>query len=372
MAPNEQPVRFYKIVALTFLFLTIILLGIIMFMSSKRATIVIESKATPVDISDSVLIGRGNVAGSLKGNVTSKTVALMKDFYPTGINEEPAKAEGVVTLRNDSKISQTLVASTRLLTPNNVLFRIKEKVVVPAKGVVDVSVYADVPGESGNIEATTFTIPGLTAAKQKELYGVSSAVMTGGVRKFGILSADDIEKAKGQLRAAMQKQAEEELSSDNLEMTGVFSVGDEAYEINAKVGDEVSIFSLKGKTTILGIFYNAEDLQNIANKFLERRAVDDVEIVEPSQNPPTMVVEDYNLEKGTATVQIFHSGVTLLNPESKQLDKTMFFGKTKDEVRRYLLKLDHVRSVDIKFSPGWIRAIPYVNEHVDIIVKEVQ
>ena len=64
--------------------------------------------------------------------------------------------------------------------------------------------------------------------------------------------------------------------------------------------------------------------------------------------------------------------MTLLNPESKQLDKSMFFGKTKDEVRRYLLKLDHVRSVDIKFSPGWIRTVPYVNEHVEVMVKEVQ
>jgi len=50
----------------------------------------------------------------------------------------------------------------------------------------------------------------------------------------------------------------------------------------------------------------------------------------------------------------------------------MFFGKSKDEVRRYLLKLDHVRSVDIKFKPAWIRTVPHVGEHIEIIVKEVQ
>ena len=372
MSANEQPVRFYKIIALTFLFLTIILLGIIMFMSSKRATIIIESKASPVDISDSVLIGKGNVSGSLKGNVTSKMITLTQEFFPTGTREEMSKAEGIVTLRNDSKINQPLVATTRLLTPNNVLFRIKERAVVPASGTVDVAVYADIEGEGGNIEATTFIIPGLAAARQKEVYGASSIVMTGGVKKVGILSADDIEKAKSQLRASMEKQAKEELLSDNLEMTGIFSIVEDIYETEAKTGDEVAVFSITGKAIILGVFYNMTDLQNAANKFLAKRAVDDVEVVEPSQNPPTVVIEDYDLEKGAATVQVFYSGVTLLNPESKQLDKSMFFGKTKDEVRRYLLKLDHVRSVDIKFSPGWIRTVPYVNEHVEVIVKEVQ
>ena len=372
MAPNEQPIRFYKLIALTFLFLTIILLGIIMFMSSKRATIIIESKATPVDISDSVLIGKGNVVGSLKGNVASKVVTLTKDFSPTGTREEVGKAEGVVTLHNDSKINQPLVATTRLLSPDNILFRMKEKAVVPAGGTVDVAVFADVEGGSGNIEATNFTIPGLALTRQKEIYGRSAIAMTGGVRQIGVLSAEDIEKAKGQLKSEIEKQTQEELSSDNLAMTGVFSTVDDSYESSAKAGDEVSTFSVTGKATVLGVFYNAEDLQNMANKFLERRAVDDVEIVEPSKNPPTVVVEDFNLEKGTATVQIFHSGVTLLNPESKQLEKAMFFGKTKDEVRRYLLKLDHVRSVEIKFSPGWMRAVPYVGEHVDVVVKEVQ
>lgn len=372
MAPNEQPVRFYKIIALTFLFLTIVLLGIIMFMSSKRATIVIESKATPVDISDSVLIGKGNVSGSLKGSVTSKAITLTQDFSPTGTREETSKAEGVVTLHNDSKINQPLVATTRLLTPNNVLFRLKEKAVVPAGGTVDVVVIADAEGAEGNIEATNFTIPGLAANRQKEVYGTSSLAMSGGVKQVGILSAEDIEKAKAQLKSAMQKQGEDELLSDNMELTPVFSIVDDTYETSAKAGDEVSNFSVTGKATVVGVFYNLEDLQTMANKFLARRAVDDVEVVEPSKNLPTVVVEDYDLAKGTATVQVFHSGVTLLNPESKQLDKAMFFGKSKDEVRRYLLKLDHVRSIEIKFNPGWMRAVPYVADHVDVIVKEVQ
>lgn len=372
MAPNEQPVRFYKIIALTFLFLTIILLGIIMFMSSKRATIIIESKATPVDISDSVLIGKGNVVGSLKGNVASKTVTLTQDFSPTGTREEMGKAEGTVTLHNDSKVSQPLVATTRLLTPDNVLFRLKEKVIVPAGGTIEAVVYADVEGIGGNIEATTFTIPGLAANRQKEVYAVSTAAMTGGVRQVGVLSAEDISKAEEQLKAAMQKQAESELLSDSMELTPVFSVADISYKNNSKAGDEVSTFSIIGEITVVGVFYNAEDLQMMANKFLARRAVDDVEVVEPSKNPPTVVVEEFDLEKGTATLQVFHSGVTMLNPESKQLDKAMFFGKSKDEVRRYLLKLDHVRSIEIKFSPAWMRAVPYVADHVDVVIKEVQ
>jgi hypothetical protein len=369
---TEQPVRFYKFIALTFLALTIILLGVIMFMSSKRATIVIENKATPVDISESIFIGDKNGSGSLKGQVLTTFVVLSETFYPTGTQEEETLAGGVVTIYNDSNTSQPLVATTRLLTPDEILFRIEDGVTVPANGSVEVEVYADEKGASGNIEPTTFTIPGLNDSKQKVVYAASVEPMTGGIKEIGVLSMEDMRRAEETLRDLLIERGELELSPDSTGISGVFSIIQNVYESSVEIGDEISEFSLSGSATVLGVFYNTDDLQELAENLLSKRAVDDTEVIQYSQEAPTATIEDYDLEEGTATVQIFYDGVAMLNPESKQLERSMFFGKTKDEVRRYLLKLDHVRSVDIKFSPVWTRTVPYVGDHVDIILKEVQ
>ena len=49
-----------------------------------------------------------------------------------------------------------------------------------------------------------------------------------------------------------------------------------------------------------------------------------------------------------------------------------FFGKNKDEVRRYVLSLDNVYSVDIKYSPAWMQTVPHVADHVSVVIKNTR
>ena len=79
---NDQPVRFYKIVALTFLLLTIVLFGIIVFMSSKRAVITITTKPSPVEAS--IIVGNTDENQNLGIAFATTTVALEETFKPTG------------------------------------------------------------------------------------------------------------------------------------------------------------------------------------------------------------------------------------------------------------------------------------------------
>ncbi len=372
MSPSRQPVRFYKFVALTFLVVTIILSGVIMFMSSKRTSIIIETKASPVDITDSILVGDTDKYGSLKGTVVVKEVELDQTFTPTESEKQNGVATGKVTIHNDSSSDQPLIATTRFLSEDGVLFRLKDRVTVPANGSVEAEIYADEEGESGDIGPSKFTIPGLNETKQKSIYADSSEAMTGGVRNVGVLGKADMDRANQEILYAMGQQGIKELEAENPDLKGAFKLIDSDITPDAEIGDEVSEFNLSGKGKVLGVFYKADDLQKIADDTLARKAIDDTELVEPSNEPPTVVVEDYNLTKQTATLQMFYSGTAKLNPESKELEKNMFFGKTKDEVRRYLLKLDHVRSVEIRFTPAWIRTVPHVGEHIDLIIKEVQ
>ncbi len=369
---SEQPVKFYKLVALSFLVITLVLLGVIIFMSSKRAEIVIVAKPTPVDVNTDIDIGSVAAGDDVEGVVTSTVVSMTKTFQVTGNREEPAVATGVVTIQNDSAAPQGLVATTRVLSEGGILFHLKNAVTVPANGKITAEVYADKPGKEGNIGPAKFTIPGLNEAKQKVVYASSQAPMTGGMKVVGSLGTDDFESAKRSFADALQKQGQELLASRFPDKNAVFTV--ESYDVTstAVVGATVSSFDLQGSGTVVAIFYDKTEMTNLAKSLLAKRAIDNSEIIETGEKEPTVTLSEYNKEKKTATVHLFYDGVATLNPQSKQIDRSMFFGKNKDEVRRYLLTLDHVHSVDVQFHPAWMQSVPHISDHVQVIVKEVE
>lgn len=374
--PKERPVKFYKIVALTFLFITVVLLGSILFMSSKRATITVVSKENPVDTTTAVEVTQNknpeNSNSIIEGVVTSTRVSVSSTFKPTGEKEIPSQATGKITIHNDSGTPQPLVATTRFLSSDDILFRLENRVDVPANSTITADVYADKKGKQGNIGPDEFTIPGLNPARQEVVYGISNKQMTGGVKSIGILSEKDIEKASDKLKEKIkQKISDNLLSSVDKNKGKLVKIVDTDVDSNKEVGKEVSEFSLIMDAKVVSVAYNKEKIKKVANRELMKRAVDDTETIESSEEDPSVTFDSYDEEDNSVILSIFANGKASLNPESKQLEKIMFFGKSEEEVRRYLLSLDHVHSVDVEFSPAWINDVPHVADHVNIVVKKI-
>ena len=369
----DQPVRVYKLIAITFLLITAVLFGVILFLSSKRAVITIESDTSPVETKTSIMVSESPSAAQVPGTVVTVSTSLSQSFSPTGNKEEEGTSEGTVTITNETSAARTLIATTRLLSPDGVLFRLKDRVSVPANGTVDAEVYADEPGEASDIGPTTFTIPGLNESSQKVIYAESSQAMRGGVRTIGVLSSSDVKTAEATLKEALLEQAKAELLADAPMNTGsVFKELESTFSSDVEIGEEVSEFTLTGTMTMAGVFYNQEAVTKQAGEMLVSRAVDDNEIIEPSGRAPSVVLESIDVERGIATIEVFVDGTASLNVASEALAKETFFGMSKDEVRRHLLKLDHVRGVEVEFTPAWTLSVPSVPEHVRVIVKSVE
>jgi hypothetical protein len=366
---DEAPVRFYKFVALTFLIVAMVLLALIVFMSSKRTSIEITTKESPVDVTLSMSLGQN---AEVAGVVAMQTVTTTATFEPTGDEQVPGIARGMITIVNDSNTAQPLVATTRFLSPDEILFRLEDGVTVPANGEVEAEVYADVEGKTGDVGPTDFTIPGLNATRQTQVYGKTNESMTGGLRTVGVLSDADIKRAEDQLLA----DAVEAFTTSFAAATGTSEVLVDVVNIKSEsdteVGTETSSFELTAYAELVGVTYDQAQVISFANTSLRQREIDDTEIITPSANNPTITFSSFDAEDNIVTASVFHSGMAMLNPESKQIEKMMFFGKTKDEVRRYLLSLDHVHSVNVKFKPAWIRSVPHVEDQVNVIVREVK
>lgn len=371
--PSEQPIRFYKFIALGFLFVTLILVGTIIFMSSKRASITIITKSEPLEVTDTVVLDAKDTDALIPGFVTTTVITHEKVFSPEGTKTENAAAEGTVTLINETDIPQGLIATTRVLSKEGVLFRLKEGVSVPAKGEIKASVYADVPGASGNIPATTFTIPGLQESKQKVIYAKSESAMSGGVRTFGVVGQDDIAKAEKILLEEIKTKGADTLEVVAPEgMTGLFEVVRQTFEPVEELGQEVDSFVLKGTATVVGVWYDPQKATAFAEDMLKKRVVDNSEILSSMESLPSFSLESYDLENSTARLTVSHRGLVNIDENSAELEKVNFFGKSEDEVKRYVMSLKHVEGVEMVFKPLWNRSVPRVSDNVEIVIREVQ
>ncbi|HSD12858.1 MAG TPA: pilus assembly protein PilM, partial [Patescibacteria group bacterium] len=126
----------------------------------------------PASVSVTVLVGTtAKPAGDkpfLVTRVVETDVKASDTFTATGTSTTAAgKASGKATIINTTSHSYTFVATTRLLSKEGVLFRMKAASPIPANGSVTVAVAADQPGPAGDIGPTTFTIPGLPPDLQK-------------------------------------------------------------------------------------------------------------------------------------------------------------------------------------------------------------
>lgn len=162
-AAPEPPVMFYKIVALSFVVITVVLLGVVIFMTSKKATIIVVSKedSVPTNFEARVVSGKSAPGETVSGVVTSTIFEWAKQYSPQGTKLVTGTAQGEVTVYNKSNTAITLIPKTRFITSEGVLFRLTSYTNVPAHGQVTTAVYADKPGREGEIPPSQFTLPGL-------------------------------------------------------------------------------------------------------------------------------------------------------------------------------------------------------------------
>lgn len=371
------PVRFYRTIAITFLVLTVALLAIVIFFTSKKVNIVIVVKSDNKNVDLSIEVS-GVASGStrIKGVVTSTLFAWTEKYYPTSNKVVDGLATGEVTIYNDSALDQPLVKTTRLLTSEGVLFRLLEGVLAPANSKVSAKVYADKAGSSGNIGPSSFIIPGLSEDRQKFVYAKSTSNMSGGVGKVGVLTANDLEAAKSDY-LIKAKQAFLTASGDSqiADLKGkekVVLIKASAATADKKVDEEIDSFNLSGTSTVVIVYYDKSELQSIISSELSKKIDSDLEKVLSVGKTPQVSLANYNLETNTARLLVYQDVLVTLDANGSKLAVVNFFDKTKDEIQRYIMGLNHVVGVETKFSPTWLRKAPSVTDRIKVVVKNVK
>lgn len=378
--PKAKSFGVYHKIAFSFIFLTLVLLAVIFYFSFIKVKIVILPK--PEEMSGELTVDVYDqdkkveeAANILSGLVREAEVSQTKDFPASGAEILGQEVTGKVTIINNYNKNQPLVATTRLLSPEGKLYRLRSTVNVPAGGSAEAEVYADQAKEEMAIGPATFTIPGLWSGLQDKIYAQSQEAFSYQEKIRRKISQEDIDQAVASLRDSLLSQAQAEIAR---QYPGYDLM---AYEINlnsleqkvdGKVGEEKDSFSVTMKTKVAAALFNIsqdgkEKLSDLARENLSSLLPANKEIA--SVKDFTCVLESYDLTAGRGTVKVNFQGTAALKSGAAVIDKNKLLGLTRAEAENYLKNIPEISGFKITFSPNWVKRVPSLADRVEVEVK---
>jgi len=116
--------------------------------NSYRLIIEIEPEIEDYEINFHLNLAEKTDKETIEGKVIEKIIESEEKFKPKNTWFFEDYAQGEVTIYNKTNFDQLLVKKTRLLSPENLVFRTQEKIIVPRGGEIKVLVKADEKGEN--------------------------------------------------------------------------------------------------------------------------------------------------------------------------------------------------------------------------------
>lgn len=355
-----------------FTLIAIVVAGLILLITGSRATITLTPTGLEQQVGFDVLIQPNNTTtttdklslpGRLLEMATSTSITIN---VATSTEPDPnAKATGMVIIRNRSASPQALVATTRLLSPDNILFRLDKGITVPANGEISAAVTADQGGSQGAIEPTTFTIPGLNATRQKDIDAVST-------QKF-IQVATVAQNLTDEMIAAAKIKALQQLTTDLTKTLTPYLFDNEKLDNRAvtttdlsltttiKKGDEVGAITFTGQVRISALLFNQQELQNkVVERALQNKDLNNTKI-----KPDSLTFEVIRQANNSLALGIVKGQLTLLTSQIN-VSPDMLTGRSLDDAKVYLQLLPGVEQIDIKLTPGLLQRLPHDPNRITI------
>lgn len=373
----------YRKIVTIFIVATIILIILICYFSFSKTIITITPNEEKIDNSFIIEIKKNPSNEEIEkelipGRLIESILEDSYDFRDLTIQTTiEARAEGKVTIINNWSKAQPLMATTRLLSDEGVLFRTKERVDVPAGGKVEVEVEADQAGVSGNILPSHFTIPGLWPGLQDKIYGESYEEMTGGTKEAKVATEADINQAKEELRETLYDKGEATIETSlaqetqsQAEETKVFIKQILAEESSVESNTETDFFTINTKMRVIAVVFEQSGLNNLAETKLKAKIPADKELInfDPSQIKYT--VENYNLDNQTAKVRVYTEAKMVIKISSNIFNRENIINKDKQDIRAYFANFKEIKAVKIKFSPFWVVRAPTLKDHIEIRIQK--
>lgn len=367
----------YKNIALGFFGISLILFLVIFYFTYRKAVIKIKADARVVSDEFIVDVKEPDAgADTLNGRIMQET--LNDELEYNTQSEVDETIDGVtaeISIINNNNRPQVLVATTRFLTDDGILFRLKNRVNAPAKSNISAQIYADNPEEIKNeIKPADFKIPGLSESFQEKIYGKTFSSIYPATKKVKIIAASDIDNAKAEILDNLSKKAIMEFAKNVKSGEKILSkaISKETlnFEMDKKEGDKSASFNVKMNVKFTAVIFNEDELFELAKNKLAQISGKGYQLSGLSRDKLMYSVEKYDLAGGTANIRTMLAGKAVINGENEILDKENMVNLAKNDVIARLKLFKEVKDVEIKVSPSWCERLPRMKNSIEIIVEE--
>jgi hypothetical protein len=366
------PLTMYRKIASVFVLLTIVLVFIIFYYSLTYAYITIIPEKQDAQLTFTALITENDDAvdmqkGIFEGVLIDREVTQTQSFAATSTKTVQLDARGTVTLINTSDRPQPLVATTRLLTESEDLFRISETVSVPANGEVEVAYYQDNPQAAVDlVVGQRLTIPGLNEARQQEVYAELTNPPTGESVEITYASKEDLDAAIDEVVTMMEEEIRETIPDNSLV---VLETEVESAEFDVVSGEETDRFTVTVTAQVQGVFFDAQNVEQFASHMLINSLQSDVELLSEDAIATQLAIDLIDTDNELVQLDGTVVAPVILRKNSSLLQKDNLTGLSLQEAEAYLENLDFVVDAQVTFFPFWVKKIPSFKDHIVITIE---
>jgi len=368
----------YRKIAFSFVALTLVLVAAVIYFGFSRLTIVIIPAQEKIADSSTVEVisqtsGASLAPEQIYGVVKQVPVGQSREFSASGKEILGEEVTGKVTIVNNYIKNQPLVATTRLLSSGNKLFRLKNTINVPAGGRVETEIYADTAKPEMAIGPSKFTIPGLWAGIQDKIYAESKEPMKYSQKVKYIIGQSDIDKAVSQLKNDLLTNAKNQVGQAYKDYAqALFAVDNNSVsqEVSGKVGEEKEKFSIKMKTMVTVVAFNDDEVYNQIMAKLAATLADDKAVSEFNKQNMSYALESFDINQATAMVKVDSIAQATLKDSAKVIKKNNLAGLSYEQLKVYLNGLPEVAGYQIKFFPSFVTKAPDLVDRIEIEIKK--
>lgn len=238
------------------------------------ATLSYVPRSTALSFNGDIFTSRKTGEEILLYSIVKISKDLNKEAVVSGEEKVSRKASGTIIVYNNASTEpQRLIENTRFETPEGLIYRILNAIVIPGKktvsgtvqpGSIETIVYADEAGEKYNIELKDFTVPGLSGTSRfSTIYARSKTKMSGGfVGMEKVVSSEDKARAEKELETALREElvseARVQVPKDFIMPMSLSSITFESLpQTNSTSGKNVTI-SMRGN--LYGVMFKRSDL----------------------------------------------------------------------------------------------------------------
>ncbi len=380
--PKEEKNNLLKKISLFFIVTALAVILIIVLTYTSRAEIYITPAIKSNTISFRVIVSENTIKNNelpvIKGKIWESNLEGNKQFQVQNTNiEKVGKSKGEIIIINNNTRNQTLVRTTRFLTPDNFLFRLDRTVVIPAQSKIRATVTADKAGIEGDIKPPLrLTIPGLSKSLQDKIYGEVAAPFYGGLIKIGQVTDQEVSSALSKFIEELSEQDQVNFLADYLSQEG--SLPSESIDIinnteiisqqiTPEIGSESDIFTIDLSVKSRGVIFDKSSLIKISqNKFINSLPESE-RFISIDRSSLNVSLDDIDIENKQAYLTVKITGYSIVNETF--IDKNQLKGKSIQQIKDMFSDNPQIKKVEVYLNPFWVKKVPQMEKNIFIFIN---